>query len=64
LREFGINNKIINYYEQAKFVAESKEDLSTDYYKEKMRFEAANSAITRIEEKMSKYTDVLKTMMK
>ena len=60
LREFGINNKIINYYEQAKFVAESKEDLSTDYYKEKMRFEAANSAITRIEEKMSKYTDVLK----
>lgn len=60
LRDFGINNKIINYYEQAKFVAESKEDLSTDYYKEKMRFEAANSAITRIEEKMSKYSDVLK----
>jgi uncharacterized protein involved in exopolysaccharide biosynthesis len=60
LRDFGINNKIINYYEQAKFVAESKEDLLTDYYKEKMRFEAANSAISRIEEKMSKYSDVLK----
>lgn len=60
LRDFGINNKIINYNEQSKFVAESKEDLTTDYYKEKMRFEAANSAINRIEEKMSKYTDVLK----
>ncbi|MES2381613.1 MAG: hypothetical protein V4538_11265 [Bacteroidota bacterium] len=60
LRDFGIDNKIINYNEQSKFVAESKEDLTTDYYKEKMRFEAANSAINRIEEKMSKYTDVLK----
>lgn len=60
LRDFGINNKIINYYEQAKFVAESKEDLTTDYYKEKMKFEAATSAIVRIEEKMAKYSDVLK----
>lgn len=60
LRDFGINNKIINYYEQAKFVAESKEDLTSDYYKEKMKFEAATSAIVRIEEKMAKYSDVLK----
>lgn len=60
LRDFGIDNKIINYYEQAKFVAESKEDLATDFYKEKMKYEAALTAINRIEEKMSKYTDVLK----
>ncbi|MBC7381479.1 MAG: hypothetical protein H7296_00600 [Bacteroidia bacterium] len=57
LRDFGVNNKIINYYEQAKFVAESKEDLSTDYYKEKMSFEGAQTAIKRIEEKMNSYTD-------
>jgi len=61
LRDFGIDNKIINYNEQSKFVAESKEDLSTDYYKEKMKFEAANSAIKRIEEKMANYSEVLKT---
>ncbi len=57
LRDFGVNNKIINYYEQAKFVAESKEDLSTDYYKEKMKLEAAQKATTRIEEKMNNYSD-------
>jgi succinoglycan biosynthesis transport protein ExoP len=61
LRDFGIENKIINYNEQSKFVAESKEDLSTEYYKEKMKFEGAGSAIKRIEEKMANYSDVLKT---
>lgn len=59
LRDFGVRNKIINYYEQAKFVAESKEDLSTDYYKEKMKFEAAQGALRRIEGNMSKYSDVI-----
>ncbi|MDZ4668538.1 MAG: hypothetical protein SGJ00_11745 [bacterium] len=57
LLDFGVNNRIINYNEQSKFVAESKEDLSTEYYKEKMKFEAAQTAIKRIEEKMSNYND-------
>ncbi|MFY8108578.1 MAG: GumC family protein [Bacteroidia bacterium] len=57
LRDFGVNNKIINYYEQAKFVAESKEDLSTEYYREKMKLEAAQKATQRIEEKMNNYSD-------
>lgn len=57
LKDFGVNNKIINYYEQAKFVAESKEDLSTEYYKEKMKSEAAQKALARIEEKMNNYSD-------
>ena len=59
LLEFGVNNRVINYYEQAKFVAESKEDLTTDYYKEKMGHSAAQSALKRLEEKMSTYTDVV-----
>lgn len=59
LLEFGVNNRIINYYEQAKFVAESKEDLTTDYYKEKMSHEAAQTALNRLEEKMSTYTEVV-----
>jgi uncharacterized protein involved in exopolysaccharide biosynthesis len=57
LRDFGVNNRIINYHEQSKFVAESKEDLNTDYYKEKMRYEAAVNALARIEEKMNNYND-------
>ncbi len=57
LRDYGVNNNIISYSEQAKFVAESKEDLSTEFYKEKMKFEAAQKAIERIEEKMSSYSD-------
>jgi uncharacterized protein involved in exopolysaccharide biosynthesis len=59
LLEFGVNNRVINYYEQAKFVAESKEDLTTEYYKEKMGHEAAQSALKRLEEKMSTYTEVV-----
>ncbi len=59
LRDYGVDNKIINYYEQAKFVAESKEDLTTDFYKEKMQHQAAETAIKRLEEKMSTYTDVV-----
>ncbi len=57
LRDYGVNNNIISYSEQAKFVAESKEDLSTEFYKEKMKLEAAQKAIARIEEKMSSYSD-------
>ncbi|MFN4082338.1 MAG: GumC family protein [Bacteroidia bacterium] len=57
LKDFGVENKIINYYEQAKFVAESKEDLSTEYYKEKMKYEAAVNALARIEEKMTNYNE-------
>lgn len=57
LRDFGVNNRIINYYEQAKFVAESKEDLSTEFYKERMKLEAAQKALGRIEEKMNNYSD-------
>ena len=59
LLDFGVNNRIINYYEQAKFVAESKEDLTTDFYKEKMSHEAAQTALKRLEEKMSTYTEVV-----
>ncbi len=52
LKNFGVDNRIINYDEQSKFIAESKEDMTTDYYKEVMRFGGAKAAVERLERKM------------
>ena len=52
LKDFSSKNKIINYYEQAKFVAESKEDVTMDQQKQRMSLEASKAALKRIEEKM------------
>lgn len=52
LKDFGVANRIINYDEQSKFIAESKEDMTTDYYKEVMQFGGAKAAVERLEKKM------------
>jgi polysaccharide biosynthesis transport protein len=52
LKNFGVTNRIINYNEQSKFIAESKEDMTTDYYKEVMRFGAAKAAVERLERRL------------
>lgn len=52
LKKFGVDNRIINYHEQSKFLAESKEDMTTDYYKEVMRFGGAKAAVERLEQRM------------
>ncbi len=52
LKNFGVDNRIINYDEQSKFIAESKEDMTTDYYKEVMIFGGAKAAVERLERKM------------
>lgn len=52
LKNFGVDNRIINYEEQSKFIAESKEDMTTDYYKEVMIFGGAKAAVERLERKM------------
>ena len=52
LKDFSSQHKIINYYEQAKFVAESKEDVTMDQQKQRMSLEASKAALKRIEEKM------------
>lgn len=53
LKNFGINNRIINYQEQSKFIAEAKEDLESELYRVKMKNEAAKAAIGRLELQMS-----------
>lgn len=52
LKDFGIRNKIINYYEQAKFIAAEKENNETDYYKELMNYEAKKRGVALLEDKM------------
>lgn len=61
LRDFGVDHKIINYGEQSKFVAESKEDMTTDYNREVMRFKAAKAAISTIEKRLSNRMTVVTT---
>ncbi|MBL7815591.1 MAG: hypothetical protein JNL70_11285 [Saprospiraceae bacterium] len=46
---FMVNNKIINYYEQTRFIAAKKEDLDELYFKEMMRLAAADSARRNLE---------------
>jgi succinoglycan biosynthesis transport protein ExoP len=46
LRDYSSQNKIINYYEQAKFVAESRENVSTDRQKQEEALEASKALLT------------------
>jgi succinoglycan biosynthesis transport protein ExoP len=53
LRDFSSQNKIINYYEQAKFIAESKQDVIQDKQKQEESLMASRAALSRIETKIS-----------
>ncbi|MBK9319455.1 MAG: hypothetical protein IPM91_11950 [Bacteroidetes bacterium] len=47
LRDYSSEKKIINYYEQAKFVAESKENVTADRQKQEMALEASKAALIK-----------------
>lgn len=51
-KDFGVKNKIINYYEQAKFIAEQNEDNDTEYYKELMNYEGHKQQVARLENQL------------
>ncbi len=53
LLSYSSQNKIINYYEQAKFVAESKEDVTMDLQKSQMALEASKAALAKIDDKIN-----------
>ncbi len=61
LKDFGVRNKVINYGEQSKFVAESKEDMTTEYHHEQMRYRAARFALDTLEKRMEERSSVLAT---
>ncbi|HYG16402.1 MAG TPA: hypothetical protein VEC12_11665, partial [Bacteroidia bacterium] len=52
LKTFGVENRIINYYEQAKYIAASNEEIKNEYYKEMMAYEASKAAVDRLETRM------------
>jgi hypothetical protein len=52
---FQVDNKIINYYEQTRFIANKKEDLEDTYMKELMDLVSADSAIVALESRMVNY---------
>jgi polysaccharide biosynthesis transport protein len=53
LQKFNVDNDIINYYEQTKFVADRHEKLDAEYTQEKMLFSAADSAMKKLEVNMN-----------
>ncbi|MAX81062.1 MAG: hypothetical protein CL843_12925 [Crocinitomicaceae bacterium] len=60
LKDFGVNNRIINYQEQTKYIAESREELQKELYNQRMNLEAARAAIERLETKMDDRASLLK----
>jgi len=50
---FMVSNKIINYYEQTRFIAAKKEDLDELYFKEVMKLAAADSSRRNLEVKLA-----------
>jgi len=53
LLSFMVGNKIINYYEQTRFIAGKKEDLDEFYYKELMKLAAADSSRRQLERQLN-----------
>jgi polysaccharide biosynthesis transport protein len=53
LQAFNVDNDIINYYEQTKFVADRHEKMDAEYNQEKMLFSAADSAMKKLEVNMN-----------
>lgn len=52
LLQFRVNNKIINYYEQTRFISGNKEELERVYQEELKKLAGAESAIVRIEQEI------------
>lgn len=53
LKNFKESNRIINYNEQTKFVAEKKEDAGNQYNAELMNLKAATAAKNKLEKKLN-----------
>jgi len=50
---FNQDNKIINYYEQTKFIAEQRESMEQEYYTEKMNLASAHASMLKAEQQLS-----------
>jgi len=53
LLNFNKDNKIINYYEQTKYIASRKEELDVDIQKVQMSYAASIAALSEVEKKLT-----------
>lgn len=58
LKDFGTENRVINYYEQTKAIAGQKEYIDEQIQQETMRIEAAESAIRDLEERIGATAEI------
>lgn len=58
LLAFMVKNRIINYYEQTRYIAAEKEDLDDQYFKELMSLAAADSSRRKMEVELKKYVNL------
>lgn len=59
LKDFMVENRIINYYEQSKYVAETKENIDIEINELNMSLSASKSALAAIEVKMGQKAEIL-----
>ncbi|OZC01550.1 GumC family protein [Rubricoccus marinus] len=59
MRDFGVRNRIINYYEQTKYVASQKEQLDHEVQQEQMALAASEGALRDTERRLSEREAVL-----
>ena len=60
LRQFREQHKIINYYEQTKYISAKSEDLEEDLHNEKLNIAASSAAVQRTEEYLGNRKTILK----
>jgi hypothetical protein len=58
LLAFMVKHRIINYYEQTRYIAAEKEGLDNQYFKELMALAAADSSRRKMEAELKKYVNL------
>ncbi|WMJ73207.1 hypothetical protein RCC89_08535 [Cytophagaceae bacterium ABcell3] len=61
LRKFGVDNKIVNYEEQAKSVSAAREELNAAIQKEEMVYSSAEASVKKLDEKIDLRKGLLET---
>ena len=61
LKNFRSENRVINFYEQTKFISEKREDLIDELNKEKMVLASSEAAMLNTEEKLGASKKLLQT---
>ena len=60
LRRFATRNKIINYYEQTRYIASLKNQVDHRYTEEEMKGAAADSTLGAVEAELAERTDLIR----